>query len=206
MVNSGIRCPPWIGVSVAGRPPSPPGRLATPSVDDLASLVLRRCYDGLQSGRSAVSVQAAVALIRLAHEIEHDAALAERDAARRQMEEWRHGLWIIRNAIVRQYGQDAWAAISAEVRKLRPAAPRLTGSRAGVAGGYPVPRRPLDDHAPKRSACGASSWPYIYLTARSRRSAAWSTGFWRSTRCQWLTSVDGSVMAATSRSRCAVKT
>ena len=58
-------------------------------------------------------MQAAVALIRLAHEIEHDAALAERDAARRQTEErrqeWRHGLWIIRNAIVRQNGQDAWA-------------------------------------------------------------------------------------------------
>jgi hypothetical protein len=47
---------------------------------------------------------------------------AGRGAARRQMEEWRHGLWIIRNAIVRQYGQDAWAAISAEVRKLRLAA------------------------------------------------------------------------------------
>ena len=112
-------------------PVDPPGTLATPSIDDLASLVLRRCWEGLQSGKPAVSVQAAVAVIRLAHEIEHDAALAERDAARRQTEEWRqewrHGLWIIRNAIVRQYGQygqDAWAAISAEVRKLRPAAPR----------------------------------------------------------------------------------
>jgi hypothetical protein len=31
--------------------------------------------------------------------------------------EWQHGLWLIRNAIVRQYGQDAWAAIAAEVRK-----------------------------------------------------------------------------------------
>ena len=127
----GRRCPAWIGPNVASRPPSPPGTLATPSIDDLASLVLRRCWEGLQSGKPAVSVQAAVAVIRLAHEIEHDAALAERDAARRQTEEWRqewrHGLWIIRNAIVRQYGQygqDAWAAISAEVRKLRPAAPR----------------------------------------------------------------------------------
>jgi hypothetical protein len=124
----GRRCPTWIGPNVASRPPSPPGTLATPSVADLASLVLRRCYDGLQSGRPAVSVQAAVALSRLAHEIEHDDALAERDAVLRQMEEWRqewrHGLWIIRNAIVRQYGQDAWASISAEVRKLRPEAPR----------------------------------------------------------------------------------
>ena len=37
-------------------------------------------------------------------------------------QEWRHGLWIIHNAIVRQHGQDAWAAISAEIRKQRPAA------------------------------------------------------------------------------------
>jgi hypothetical protein len=68
-----------------------------------------------------VTIRDAVAILRFAHEIEHDAALAERDAARRQMEEWRHGLWTIRNAIVRQYGQEAWAAFSAEVRKLRPA-------------------------------------------------------------------------------------
>ena len=121
--------PRWINVAVPSRPP---GQLAVPSFEDLADLVVRRCYEGLQSGRPTVSLQAAVALIRLAHEIEHDAALAERDAALRQMEEWRqewrqewrHGLWIIRNAIVRQYGQDAWAAISAEVRKLRLAAPR----------------------------------------------------------------------------------
>jgi hypothetical protein len=39
-----------------------------------------------------------------------------------QLEEWQHGLWLIRNAIVRQYGQDAWAAIAAEVRTQRPAA------------------------------------------------------------------------------------
>jgi hypothetical protein len=95
-----------------------------PSFEDLADLVVRRCYEGLQSGRPTVSLQAAVALIRLAHEIEHDAALAERDAALRQMEEWKHGLWIIRNAVVRQHGQDAWAPIAAEVRKLRPEAPR----------------------------------------------------------------------------------
>jgi hypothetical protein len=41
---TGTRCPAWIGVSVARRPPSPPGRLATPSVDDLVRLVLQRAY------------------------------------------------------------------------------------------------------------------------------------------------------------------
>jgi hypothetical protein len=99
-----------------------------PGFGDLAALVLRLCWEDLVSGAPVVFVRDAVAILRLAHEIEHDGALAERDAARRQTEEWRqewrHGLWTIRNAIVRQYGQDAWAAISAEVRKLRPAAPR----------------------------------------------------------------------------------
>jgi hypothetical protein len=99
-----------------------------PSVEDLAALVLRPCWEDLVSGAPVVSVRDAVAILRLAHEIEHDGALAERDAARRQTEEWRqewqHGLQLIRNAIVRQQGPDAWSAIAAEVRKLRPEAPR----------------------------------------------------------------------------------
>jgi hypothetical protein len=73
-------------------------------------------------------VRDAVVLVRLAHEIEHDAALAERDAARRQIEEWRQefksGLWAVRSVLVRQYGPDAWAAFSAELKKLRAATPR----------------------------------------------------------------------------------
>ena len=67
-----------------------------------------------------MTIRDAVAILRFAHEIEHDAALAERDVARRQMEEWQHGLWLIRDAIVRRHGQDAWVAIASEVRKLRP--------------------------------------------------------------------------------------
>jgi hypothetical protein len=60
-------------------------------------------------------VRDAVAILRLAHQTQHHDALTERDAARRQIEEWQHGPWIIRNSIVRHYAQDAWAAISAEV-------------------------------------------------------------------------------------------
>ena len=93
-----------------------------PSVEDLAAIALRRTYERVEAGEAAVTIRDAVAILRLAHEIEHEDALAERDAARRQMEEWQHGLWLIRNAIVRQYGQDAWATISAEIRKQRPAA------------------------------------------------------------------------------------
>jgi hypothetical protein len=99
-----------------------------PDVGDLANLVLRRCYERVEAGEAAVTIRDAVAILRFAHEIEHDEALAERDAARRQMEEWRQefksGLWAVRSVLVRQYGQDAWAAFSAEVKKLRAAAPR----------------------------------------------------------------------------------
>jgi hypothetical protein len=116
--------PRWINVVP---PPPPTGQLPVPTAADLAALVLRRCWDGLQSGAPVVPVRDAVAILRLAHEIEHDAALAERDAARRQMEEWRQelksGLWAVRSVLVGQYGPDAWAAFSAELKKLRPAAP-----------------------------------------------------------------------------------
>lgn len=122
----GGRAPSWINVAVPSRRPQ--GQLLAPSIDDLATLVLRRCWEGLQSGAPVVPVRDAVAILRLAHEIEHDAALAERDAARRQMEEWRQelksGLWAVRSVLVRQYGQDAWAAFSAELKKLRAATPR----------------------------------------------------------------------------------
>jgi len=71
-----------------------------------------------------VTIRDAVAILRLPNEIERDDALAERDAAQRQIDEWKVGLWTIRNAVVSRYGLDAWAAVSAEVRKLRPPAPR----------------------------------------------------------------------------------
>jgi hypothetical protein len=74
-----------------------------------------------------VTIRDAVTVLRLARDMQHDAALAERDAARRQIEEWRQelksGLWAVRSVLDRQYGPDAWAAFSAELKKLRAAAP-----------------------------------------------------------------------------------
>ena len=141
----------------------PPGRLATPGVADVAGLALRRCYEGLQSGRSAVSVRDAVVLVRLAHEIEHDAALAERDAARRQMEEWRQefksGLWAVRSVLLRQYGQDAWAAFW-------PAATIIVG-RAGCASVVrPVSATRFGESSGKGSATGRE------ITRRPARAGA----------------------------------
>ena len=117
----GGSCPEWVNI-VPERMPQ--GQLPVPDVADLAALVTRRAFERLEADEARVAIRDAVAVLRLAHEIEHDDALAERDAARRQMQEWQNGLWIIRNAVVSRYGLDAWAAFSAEVKKLRAAAPR----------------------------------------------------------------------------------
>jgi hypothetical protein len=58
-----------------------------PRVGDLAAITLRRAYERVEAGVAGVSPGDAVALLRLAHEIEHDDALTERDAALHQMEE-----------------------------------------------------------------------------------------------------------------------
>jgi hypothetical protein len=49
------------------------GQLPVPSAADLASLALRRCYERLEAG-AAVSAHEVVALLKLAREIEDDAA------------------------------------------------------------------------------------------------------------------------------------
>ena len=69
---TGPRCPPWIGVSVASRPPSPPGRLATPSVDDLVRLALQRAYERALDGEAEVTLRDAAALLRLQREIDRE--------------------------------------------------------------------------------------------------------------------------------------
>jgi hypothetical protein len=91
-----------------------------PDGADLATIAVKRCYEGLQSGRPAVSVRDVAALLKLQREIERDDALASRNAAMRQVEQWQRGLRLIRDAVVRQHGQAAWLAICAEVRQARP--------------------------------------------------------------------------------------
>jgi len=116
--------PSWINVAVPSRPP---GQLAVPSFEDLADLVVRRCYEGLQSGRPTVSLQDAAAVMRLAWQIERDEAIPERDAARRKLEKWQQDMteftWVLRSVLDREY-PGAWPALMAEVRKRRPAAPQ----------------------------------------------------------------------------------
>ena len=91
-----------------------------PSVEDLAAITLRRAYERVEAGEAAVTIRDAIAVLRFAHEIEHDDALTSRDAALRQIGQWKQGLQLIRDAVVRQHGQAAWAAIAAQVRQARP--------------------------------------------------------------------------------------
>ena len=60
-----------------------------PASPTLARVAIGRAYERLEAGEVGVTIRDAVTVLRLAREMEHDDALAERDAARRQMEEWR---------------------------------------------------------------------------------------------------------------------
>jgi len=120
----GGKTPAWVNVVPS---PRPHGQLLVPGVDDLAALVLRRCYERLEAGEAACSVQDAVAAMRLAWQIERDQAIPERDAALRQLEKWQQDMteftWALRMVLDRQY-PGAWPAVMTEVRKHCPAAPR----------------------------------------------------------------------------------
>ena len=120
----GGQAPPWVNNPVPSRPP---GELPVPGIEDLADLAIRKAYEGLLYGRSAVSMPDAVAVMRLAWQVERDQAIPERDAALRQLEKGKQDLveilWAVRMTLDRQY-PGAWPAVMAEIRKQRPAAPR----------------------------------------------------------------------------------
>jgi hypothetical protein len=118
------RVPSWIN---AVPPARAPGQLPVVSVRDVAELAVRKAYEGLLYGRTAVSVSDAAAVARLAWQVERDQAIPERDAALRQLEKWQQDMteftWAVRMVLDRQY-PGAWAEVMAEVRKHCPAAPR----------------------------------------------------------------------------------
>jgi hypothetical protein len=63
-----------------------------PDVADLATIAVTRCYEGLQSGTAAVSVQDAVAILRLAREIGRDNAVSAAAGARAGAETFQNAL------------------------------------------------------------------------------------------------------------------
>jgi hypothetical protein len=110
---TGTRCPPWIGVSVSGRlpSPSPPGRLATPSAADLARLVLRRAYERVLDGEAEVSLRDAAALLRLQRELDREAAGQAAGTSAQWEATLREVLWAARRHLGEQ-----WKPFAADVR------------------------------------------------------------------------------------------
>jgi hypothetical protein len=122
--------PSWINVAVPSRPP---GQLAVPSFEDFADLVVRRCYEGLQSGRPTVSLQGAAAVMRLAWQIERDEAIPARDDALAELTEAQGAVLALRTAIIRRSGQDEWQALWGEVLEERDRAREIRKARQRFA-------------------------------------------------------------------------
>ena len=88
-------------------PSRPQGQLLVPGVADLARVAMQRAYERVEAGEAAVSLQNAVAAMRLAWQVERDQAIPERDAALRQLEKWQQDMteftWALRMVLDRQY-------------------------------------------------------------------------------------------------------
>ena len=100
-----------------------------PGVDDLAALALRRCYERLEAGEAAVSLQDAVAAMRLAWQIERDEAVPARDKALAELAEAQAAVLSLKDAIIRRSGLDEWRELWGEVRKERERAREIRKTR-----------------------------------------------------------------------------
>ena len=114
-------------------PPRPPGQLLVPGVDDLAALVLRRCYERLEADEAAVSLQDAVAAMRLAWQIERDEAIPARDKALAELAEAQAAVLSLKDAIVRHSGLDEWRELWGEVQRERERARQIRKTRERFA-------------------------------------------------------------------------
>jgi hypothetical protein len=99
--------PAWVNVVP---PPRPLGQLSLPSAADLASLALRRCYERLEAG-AAVSAHDVVSLLKLARDIEHDAARQDVGNDARWRASLQETLWLAR----RHLGE-GWKPFAADLR------------------------------------------------------------------------------------------
>jgi len=108
--------PSWVNVAVPSRPL---GQLPAVGIADLASLALRRAYERLEVGVPGVSVQDAVAVSRVAWQIERDEAIPARDATLAELAEVQQAMLTLKDAIIRRSGQDEWRALWGEVREER---------------------------------------------------------------------------------------
>jgi hypothetical protein len=103
----GGRTPAWVNVVPSGRPA---GQLPVPTAADLAVLALRRAYERVEAG-AAVSAHDVVALLKLAREIERDAASQDAGNDARWQATLKEVLWLAR----RHLGE-GWKPFAADLR------------------------------------------------------------------------------------------
>ena len=95
------------------------GQLLAPGVADLARVAMKRAYERVEASEAAVSLQDAVAAMRLAWQIERDEAIPARDKALAELAEAQQAMLILKNAVIRHSGQGEWRALWGEVQKDR---------------------------------------------------------------------------------------
>ncbi len=130
-----------------------------PDVADLATIAVKRCYEGLQSGTAAVSVQDAVAILRLAREIGRDNAVSAAAEARARAEMFHKGLASTLWTAKRHIAPARWRAFMDDLRReCEPFArgiPRLPGAAKTRRAGHLLTEkmlRPRGDAAMRHDA------------------------------------------------------
>ena len=122
--------PRWINVAV---PPRPLGQLPAVGIADLASLALRRAYERLEVGVPGISVQDAVAVSRLAWQVERDEAIPARDQALAELAEVQQAMLTLKAAVIRRSGPDEWRVLAGEVQEERERARGIRKARERFA-------------------------------------------------------------------------
>ena len=102
------KTPAWINVVPPARPP---GQLQVPGIDDLARLVLRRCYERILYGEAEVTVRDAAALLRLQREIDREAARQAAGTTAQWQAALREVLWAARSHL-----GEHWEPFVADIR------------------------------------------------------------------------------------------
>ena len=116
-----------------------------PDVADLATIAVKRCYEGLQSGTAAVSVQDAVAAMRLAWQIERDEAIPARDEALAELAKVQEAMLTLKDAVIRRSGTDEWRALCGEVQKDREMTREIRKARQRFVTAARAPQHPPGD-------------------------------------------------------------
>ena len=120
---------------------SPPGRLATPSVDDLLRLALQRTYERALDGEAEVTLRDAAALLRLQREIDRETV----SQAAATIAQWRATLREVLWAARKHLGEH-WEPFVADIR---------ANQHLAAMWGLPGKAEPPQAHSRARKSAGS---------------------------------------------------